>query len=114
MAAYQRDIPEAPTGIPTGDVNKKPESMAAAAGTSAESDLAAGEKLFATNCAVCHGPEGKGGIGPDLTARDYKYGRAVEAITESIVTGRPGGMPGFGNQLSAQEITNLAGFVESL
>ena len=66
--------------------------MAAAAGVVAEkpqADTAAGKELYTSHCAACHGTEGKGGIGPDLTRADYKYGRTPEAVAESIRGGRP-------------------------
>lgn len=79
-----------------------------------QTDTAAGRELYASRCAACHGAEGKGGIGPDLTRPDYKYGRTLEAVAESIRNGRPAGMPAFGNQLSAAETESLAAFVLSL
>jgi cytochrome c oxidase cbb3-type subunit 3 len=79
-----------------------------------EADAAAGKTLYASLCAMCHGAEGKGGIGPDLTAANYRYGKSEDAVEESIAKGRPNGMPGFGNQLSGRDIDNLAEFVTSL
>lgn len=73
-----------------------------------------GKALFAANCAACHGAAGEGGIGPDLTDEDYKYGHTLEDITTTISQGRPGGMPAFGNQFSKDEIDSLAAFVLSL
>ena len=73
-----------------------------------------GKRLFAQHCAACHGSEGKGGIGPDLTADTLKFGKEFETLTESIAKGRPGGMPGFGTQLSADQIAGIARFVRSL
>lgn len=75
---------------------------------------AQGKDLYAKLCAACHGTEGKGGIGPDLTRTDLKYGRSDNAVKESIRNGRPGGMPAFGNQLSAGEIEGLTSFVLNL
>lgn len=75
---------------------------------------AAGKELFASNCASCHGAEGKGGIGPDLTAANYKFGNNHDAVLSSIRDGRPGGMPGYGNQLSSAQIEALAAFCLSL
>lgn len=77
-------------------------------------DTVAGKELYASHCAACHGVEGKGGIGPDLTTPDYKYGRTMETVAESIRNGRPAGMPAFGGQLSAAESESLAAFVLSL
>ncbi|QWV92291.1 c-type cytochrome [Geomonas oryzisoli] len=78
-------------------------------------DLAeAGKKEFAARCASCHGADGKGGIGPDLTAKKYKYGRTAPEVTASISDGRPGGMPGFKNELSGDKIQGLVQYVLSL
>lgn len=76
--------------------------------------VAAGKELFASNCAACHGADAKGGIGPDLTAANYKFGNSHDAVVSSIRDGRPGGMPAYGNQLSGGQIEELAAFCLSL
>lgn len=81
--------------------------------TPAGPDLAAGKQLFASNCAMCHGAEGEGGIGPNLQG-DYRYGNSSEAVHESIAMGRPNGMPKFSGQLSGEQLDNLTAFVLSL
>jgi cytochrome c oxidase cbb3-type subunit III len=73
-----------------------------------------GKKDFADRCASCHGADAKGGIGPDLTKKQYKYGRTAPEVTKTIVEGRPGGMPAFGNQLSHDKIEGLVEYVLSL
>lgn len=94
--------------------------LAAAAAPAAhkESDpakyLAEGKKIFAERCAVCHGPEGKGGIGPDLTKKDLKYGKTDQSLTESIEKGRAGGMPAFAGQLSHEQVEGVVKFLQSL
>lgn len=75
---------------------------------------AAGKALYAAHCVGCHGAEGKGGIGPDLSAAVYKYGRSPEEVLVSIRDGRPGGMPAFGNQLSAAQLDELTAYSLSL
>jgi cytochrome c oxidase cbb3-type subunit 3 len=94
-----------------------PAAAAAAAAAPAADPAAlaaAGKELFASNCASCHGAEGKGGIGPDLTAANYKFGNNHDAVLSSIRDGRPGGMPAYGNQLSSAQIEALAAFCLSL
>lgn len=76
--------------------------------------IAEGKKEFAERCAACHGADGKGGIGPDLTSKKYKYGRSAPEVTASIVDGRPGGMPSFKNDLSGDKVQGLVQFVLSL
>jgi cytochrome c553 len=72
-------------------------------------DPEAGSQVFATNCSVCHGEDGHGGAGgPDLTTMP-KAQNEPEAIEQ--VTNGGGGMPAFGEQLSEEEIKNVAAFV---
>lgn len=72
-------------------------------------DPEAGAEVFATNCSVCHGEDGHGGAGgPDLTTMP-KAQNEPEAIDQ--VTNGGGGMPAFGEQLSEEEIQNVAAFV---
>ena len=72
-----------------------------------------GQALFKKHCAGCHGPEGKGAFGPDLSA-DYQYGKTSMAAQESIASGRPGNMPAFGEKLSSEEIETLTEYILSL
>jgi len=89
-------------------------AAAAKVTSTAGPDVAAGQKIYAASCAMCHGAEGKGGIGPDLTAASYHYGNSADEVRESISKGRPNGMPAFGSQLSGNDIENLVGFIKSL
>ena len=73
-----------------------------------------GKKEFAERCASCHGENAKGGIGPDLTRKEFKYGKSAPQVTSSIVDGRPGGMPSFKNDLSGEKIQGLVQYVLSL
>jgi len=72
-----------------------------------------GKKEYGARCASCHGEDGKGGIGPDLTAKKYKYGRTAPEVTLSIVEGRPGGMPAFKNDLSGDKVEGLVQYLLS-
>ena len=56
-------------------------------------DLAAGKKLFEANCAVCHGPDGKGNqqVGSaNLTDKIWLYGSDKATIVQTITDGRGG------------------------
>lgn len=77
-------------------------------------NLAERKKEFAARCASCHGPDGKGGIGPDLTRKQFKYGKSAPEVTRTLVEGRPGGMPSFKNDLSHEKIEGLVQYVLSL
>lgn len=78
---------------------------------------AMGAAIFKKQCATCHGTEGNGGgsrSGPSLQKAEFKYGRTPEAIRESIVKGRPGGMPAFGANLQEIEVDTLVSYVMGL
>lgn len=80
-----------------------------------EHALAAGRQLYtAMNCAGCHGPSGGGGMGPPLADADWIYGSAPENIVQSILAGRPNGMPAFGGRLPPSEAWKIATFVQHL
>ena len=91
-----------------------PEAAVAIPGAKKEELLALGKKEFAERCASCHGASAKGGIGPDLTVKEYKYGKTAAAIAQTISEGRPGGMPSFKNDLSHEKVEGLAQYLLSL
>lgn len=78
---------------------------------------AAGEKLFAQNCAACHGPDGTGNIhlgAPDLTAGVYTYGGDLDSIRATIRQGRNGVMPAQMELLGDIRTRLVAAYVLSL
>lgn len=78
---------------------------------------AAGEKLYATNCVVCHGAEGKGShiVGaPNLTDDIWLYGGEPQTIRQTLRDGRNGVMPAQKEVLKADKIHLLAAYVYSL
>ncbi|SIR17141.1 MULTISPECIES: cytochrome-c oxidase, cbb3-type subunit III [unclassified Bosea (in: a-proteobacteria)] len=85
--------------------------------TEPKADLAKGRKLFADNCAACHGEAGKGNqeLGaPNLTDAITLYGMDVASITETITNGRGGVMPAWGPRLDPTTIKSLTVYVHSL
>lgn len=55
-----------------------------------QSDIEAGRRVFRTSCALCHGGEATGGIGPDLTRGTFRHGSTDAALFRNILTGIPG------------------------
>jgi cytochrome c oxidase cbb3-type subunit 3 len=85
--------------------------------TSAGFDAAAGRKIFAENCATCHGDAGKGNqeLGaPNLTDKIWLYGSDEDAVIETITNGRGGVMPAWSGRLDPSTIKALAVYVHSL
>lgn len=74
-----------------------------------------GKALFATNCASCHGADGGGVIGPNLTDAAWLHGRTAPALVKVVTEGvPPKGMPGWGPILGAAKVKDLAAYVVSL
>ena len=78
--------------------------------------MAIGERLFANNCATCHGSDARGGKSfPNLTDKDWLWGGTPERIKETIANGRNGMMPPIAAAVgSAQDVRNVANYVLSL
>jgi cytochrome c oxidase cbb3-type subunit 3 len=80
-------------------------------------DLAAGGKIFAENCAVCHGDNAKGNqdLGSaNLTDKIWLYGSDEATIIETITNGRAGVMPAWGGRFDQATIKAMAVYVHSL
>jgi mono/diheme cytochrome c family protein len=77
-------------------------------------DVAAGQRLFAANCAVCHGQEGTGGTSPvDLTRGQFKHGGSDQELFNTISNGIPGTeMPG--SFLGPSDIKQVVEYVKTL
>jgi cytochrome c oxidase cbb3-type subunit III len=85
--------------------------------TSTGYDAAAGKKIFADNCASCHGDAGKGNqeLGaPDLTDKIWLYGSDEPTVVETITNGRAGVMPAWVGRLDPATVKALAVYVHSL
>ena len=76
-----------------------------------------GAALFEANCAVCHGPQGKGmrEVGaPNLADAIWLYGGSREDVAATITNSRYGMMPAWGERLDPVTVKMLAAYVHSL
>jgi putative heme-binding domain-containing protein len=75
-------------------------------------DVRAGAALYAGSCADCHGADGTGVSGPDLTGL-WTSGRTDEQVMRAIRLGRPGSiMPP--SSATDDELRAIVAFVKSL
>jgi mono/diheme cytochrome c family protein len=88
----------------------KPSGKSAAQSAIKDPKVAAGAKLFALNCAHCHGIDATGDEGPDL----HKVTKTDERIKSQILNGVKGEMPAFGKKLSQDDVATLVVFIHSL
>lgn len=81
-----------------------------------EAAINAGERLFVSYCAVCHGSDARGAAGfPNLRDSDWLYGGSPEQIELSIMNGRSGTMPAWEGPLGGAEgVEKVANYVMSL
>jgi cytochrome c oxidase cbb3-type subunit III len=76
--------------------------------------MAEGKRLFDSyNCSGCHA-HGGGGMGPALMDDQWIYGSHPANIFETIVEGRPNGMPAFRNKIPDQQVWQLVAYVQSM
>lgn len=73
-----------------------------------------GERIYKSNCAVCHGQDARGGYAfPNLTDQDWLYGGTEEAIKQTLLHGRIAAMPSWKQQLG-EDIDQMAAMIGSL
>src|SRR5436853_3999904 len=76
--------------------------------------MSEGKRLFENyNCAGCHA-HGGGDIGPPLMDEKWVYGSAPQNIYETIVEGRPNGMPAFAGKIPDDQIWQIVAYVRSM
>ena len=83
----------------------------------ASASVRRGRPLFATNCASCHGPDGRGMRqfgAPNLTDAIWLYGGDRAALTQTVANARAGVMPAWGGRLDPVTVRMLAAYVHSL
>ncbi len=74
-----------------------------------------GKSVFRANCISCHGREGEGKVGPNLTDAEYKNVKTLGDIARVINNGAGNGaMPKWSNRLHVNEVVMVAAYVASL
>jgi len=74
-----------------------------------------GGRLFANNCAMCHGSDGRGAKGfPNLADHDWLYGGSFDTVLTSISSGRIGAMPPMGAALGEDGVNEVVAYVQQL
>ena len=114
LVQYIESLIDKTTAGPVGSQSSggtKPSEPAASTSSQTARPLAsteAGKALYQTNCAVCHGADGRGGLGPSLVGATGDY------LTQKVR--KPAGsMPAFpANVLSADDLEKLADYLASL
>lgn len=109
LAAYRADV----AALIEARIRANPTSPEAIlALTRSPEALSEGEVVWRTTCAACHGQQGEGVIGPNLTDRYWIHGHGPEDILKAITEGFPTkGMPGWGPIIGPDRSVKAAAYV---
>ena len=78
-------------------------------------DLAAGKAVFQGTCFACHGKNGEGSVGPNLTDDYWLHGGSINDVFRTIKYGWPDkGMKSWKDDYSPRQIAQIASYVKSL
>ena len=80
------------------------------------SDLKRGKAVFNLNCASCHAQDGGGGIGPNLTDKNWILGGGFKNVFNTVYNGgRSGkGMIAWKATLKPEDIQKVSSYVLSM
>ena len=78
--------------------------------------MAVAERIFSRECAICHGPAGRGqaGMFPNLHDVDWQWGGGEERVRQSIRGGRNAVMVGWEAVLGGEGVEQVGDYVLSL
>jgi cytochrome c oxidase cbb3-type subunit 3 len=77
--------------------------------------IAHGQTVYKQNCAACHGQQGEGKVGPNLTDEFWLHGGSIKEVFSTIKYGVPDkGMISWQKQLSPKDISDLSNYILSL
>jgi cytochrome c oxidase cbb3-type subunit 3 len=97
---------------PGGPVNPQP--VVTNPHNSSGYEISEGQRLYGWyNCNGCHA-NGGGGIGPPLIKQQWIYGGEPGNIFDTIVKGRPNGMPAWGDRIPEYQIWQIVAYVRSM
>src|SRR5882672_7627155 len=83
--------------------------------TAGANDIAAGKRIFESQCAWCHGANGAGGTGPSLQTATLHHAANDRSLVDIVRAGIPGtDMPGFTTVLTTRTAWQTAAYVRTL
>ncbi len=113
----EMDAARAPTGGPEQPGTTEPAAPVQLVFLTDQASLDKGKTLYGGICFACHGANGEGLVGPNLTDAFAVAGCDIESMVTSIRKGFPEkGMPAFGGggPMNDQQLVELASYLHSL
>lgn len=101
--AKQQFLAKSSTGVDENSVKVDP------------SQIAEGKGVFDANCVACHGQNGEGLVGPNLTDEFWLHGGSIKDVFKVIKYGVPEkGMVSWEKNMSSAKISAVANYIMSL
>ncbi len=77
------------------------------------------DKIYKTNCVLCHSADGSGGspTGKAMHAKDLRSDevqKQSEAALSDVITKGRGKMPAFGAKIKPEDVTKMVAYIRSL
>lgn len=83
--------------------------------TQQENWLSVGKSVFKSHCVSCHGADGQGQVGPNLTDEHFKNINQIQDIATVVANGAGNGaMPKWSDRLNVNEIVLVSAYVATL
>ena len=80
-----------------------------------KANIEKGKEIFVKNCVSCHGPQGQGIIGPNLTDDYWLHGAGINNVVHTITFGVPAkGMITWRGVLKEKQILQVASYILTL
>jgi cytochrome c oxidase cbb3-type subunit 3 len=77
--------------------------------------LTDGKQIYIVNCAACHGTNGEGGVGPNMTDDYWLHGGDLKAVFTSVKYGIPAmGMKAWESDLTPVQMQNVSSYIMTL
>lgn len=74
-------------------------------------DVNEGKSLFLKNCISCHGADGAGGLGANLSDNHWLYGNDIKNVFSTIKYGANNGMRSWNDDFNGVQIQQIASFI---
>jgi aldose sugar dehydrogenase len=89
-------------------------AFASSAGPRPDELIRRWDPLYQRLCADCHGADLRGGLGGSLVDGKWRRGGSTAELRHSIAVGwEKSGMPGYGSELTPEEVDGLVAYVEA-
>ncbi len=78
-------------------------------------ELAKGKAIFESQCVTCHGPNGEGKVGPNMTDKYWKHGGDIKDLFKTVKLGVSGtGMKSWKSDLSPVAMAQVTSYILTL